>query len=252
MSQPTLDQRLKARSKPVGREHIMYQKWRDLLFVHWEFDPEIIQRSLPEGLSVDLYNNKAYLGVVPFFMNNIRPRFCPAVPRVSNFLEMNLRTYVYDRHGRPGVWFYSLDANQWLAVRVARTFFNLPYYDATMQAHKESVIDYKVSRKGCLSDFDSHFRYTELEELALPEPESLDFFLIERYYLFARNRAGTIFSGKVYHTPYPLRNVVAEVLKEGAIALAGFKRPNCPPDHVVMSSGVDVNIFAIEKVDCQI
>ena len=95
----------------------------------------------------------------------------------------------------------------------------------------------------------THFRYSELEELTPPTPESLEFFLIERYYLFAANRAGSIFSGKVYHTPYPLRQVDAEVLKEGAIASAGFKKPIRPPDHIVISRGVDVNIFAIEKVD---
>jgi uncharacterized protein YqjF (DUF2071 family) len=226
----------------------MYQKWRDLLFLHWEFPVDVIQRTLPDGLNVDTYDGKAYLGLVPFFMRDIRPRFCPTVPGVSNFLEMNLRTYVYDRTGKPGVWFYSLDADQWLAVRVARTFFNLPYFDAAMSADKDDGIEYKVIRKGCSAEFASHLFYSEREELPPPQPGSFEFFLIERYYLFAVNHAGALFSGKVYHTPYPLRAVAAEVLKNGAVALAGFDRPDRPPDHAVMSRGVDVNIFAIEKV----
>jgi uncharacterized protein YqjF (DUF2071 family) len=117
-----------------------------------------------------------------------------------------------------------------------------------MSANKDEAINYKVTRKDCSPDFDSHFCYSEGDELPAPQPGSFEYFLIERYYLFAVNRAGTLFSGKVYHTPYPLRAVDADVLKEGAIALAGFDRPHRPPDHAVMSRGVDVNIFAIETV----
>lgn len=100
----------------------MYQRWRDLLFLHWEYPVEQIQQTLPPGLRVDTYHGQAYLGIVPFFMCDIRPRFLPAVRGISHFLELNLRTYVYDEAGVPGVWFYSLDANQRLAVKVARRF----------------------------------------------------------------------------------------------------------------------------------
>jgi uncharacterized protein YqjF (DUF2071 family) len=248
MTLPSIDQRIDACRRPVGRHPVMYQKWRDLLFLHWEFPADIIQKSLPEGLTVDTHEGKAYLGLVPFFMQDIRPRFAPAVPGLSHFLEMNLRTYVYDRTGKPGVWFYSLDATQWLAVRIARTFFNLPYFDATITAQRGASIDYRASRKGCSPDFDCHLRYSEQEELPAPEPGSLEFFLVERYSLFAVNRAGTLFSGKVYHLPYLLRAVSAEVLQEGATALAGFERPARAPDHAIMSRGVDVNVYAIENL----
>jgi uncharacterized protein YqjF (DUF2071 family) len=249
MTAPTKQQRLEACAKPHDRQAIMFQNWRDLLFLHWQYEPEIIQQSLPRGLTVDTYDGRAYLGVVPFYMRDIRPRFCPSIPGISNFLELNLRTYVYDKFGRPGVWFYSLDANQWLAVRVARSFFNLPYFDAKMIARKESAIDYRVHRKGCSKESESHFRYSEEKQLSTAEPGSLEFFLVERYYLFAVNRAGTLFSGRVHHTPYPLMSVSAEVLSEGVIELAGFERPGRSPDHAIMSPGVDVNIFAIETVD---
>ena len=127
MHTPTLTQRLEYQKRPQNKAVVMYQKWRDLLFLHWEFDPQVIQETLPAGLHVDTYQGRAYLGLVPFYMKDIRPRFCPCIPGISNFLEMNLRTYVFDSTGRPGVWFYSLDANQWLAVRIARRFFHLPY-----------------------------------------------------------------------------------------------------------------------------
>ena len=102
---PDAAQRLAARELPAGSP-VMFQQWRDLLFLHWEYPATAIQVTLPEGLFVDTFGGKAYLGVVPFFMGNIRPRFLPAVPGISDFMEMNLRTYVHDRAGMPGVWFY--------------------------------------------------------------------------------------------------------------------------------------------------
>ncbi|MEM9479243.1 MAG: DUF2071 domain-containing protein [Verrucomicrobiota bacterium] len=248
MSIPTLEQREEACCPPAGQSVVMFQKWRDLLFLHWEISPDELQRTLPEGLTVDTHEGKAYLGVVPFFMEGIRPRFCPVVPGLSSFLELNLRTYVYDRHGRPGVWFYSLDATQWLAVRIARTLFNLPYFDANMTAERGTEIDYKSSRKGCSDEFDCHYLYAAKGELPNPEPGSLEYFLVERYYLFAANKAGRLFSGRVHHTPYPLHDVDFEVRKEGTMALAGFGNPKGPPDHAVMSKGVEVRVFAIQPV----
>ena len=141
--------RLAVRRRPLARP-VMFQQWRDLLFLHWEFSVAEIQRTLPEGLFVDTFEGKAYLGVVPFFMQNIRPRFLPAVPGLSNFMEMNLRTYVHDRAGVPGVWFYSLDANQPLAVAIARRLFHLPYEHATMKSSRspQGLIRYESQRRG--------------------------------------------------------------------------------------------------------
>ncbi|MEI6536644.1 MAG: DUF2071 domain-containing protein, partial [Verrucomicrobiaceae bacterium] len=103
---PGDSQRLAARELQPGSP-VMFQQWRDLLFLHWEYSAAAIQATLPEGLFVDTFDGKAYLGVVPFFMRKIRPRFLPAVPGISDFMELNLRTYVHDRAGVPGVWFYS-------------------------------------------------------------------------------------------------------------------------------------------------
>lgn len=248
MTVPTVKQRAAACQRLADRNPVMFQNWRDLLFIHWELEPEEVQRTLPKGLTVDTYAGKAYLGLVPFFMRDIRPRYCPAVPWISYFLEMNLRTYVYDCQGRPGVWFYSLDANQWLAVRVARTFFNLPYWDASMQASRNGVISYHTHRRGTDPKFDTSLEYAELDELEPPLLESLEYFLIERYILFAQGRDGSLFLGRVHHSPYPLREVRVQIRSEGASALAGFEVSGRPPDHEIMSRGVDVDVFAIERV----
>ena len=111
---------------------VMWQRWDDLLFLHWEFDPRVIQATLPPGLTVDTHAGRAWVGVVPFRMAAVRPRVLPPVPGLSWFWELNVRTYVRDVRGRPGVWFYSLDCDQPLACAIARRFFHLNYRDADM------------------------------------------------------------------------------------------------------------------------
>lgn len=179
---PNESQRLAARARPAGSA-VMYQQWRDLLFLHWEYSAATIQATLPEGLFVDTHGGKAYLGVLPFFMRDIRPRFLPAVPGISDFMELNLRTYVHDRAGVPGVWFYSLNANQWLAVKIARRFFHLPYEHAEMKSSRtaEGRIRYESLRIGARGNGSRCvFEYAPGEEVPQPAPGSLEFFLVER------------------------------------------------------------------------
>lgn len=226
----------------------MYQTWRDLLFLHWEVDPQTIQATLPAGLTVDSYAGKAYLGVVPFFMQWIRPKFLPAVPRISFFLETNVRTYVYDRHGTPGVWFYSLDCNQPLAVWAARTFFKLPYFNAQMSAQRagSGAIDYRTHRKQTDPARASRFRYVPS---SAPKPAvvgSLDFFLAERYILFAETQRG-LASGQVWHTPYPLSSAEVPIWDANLLHLDQFKLPQRPPDLAHFSSGVTVDVFPLKR-----
>ena len=230
----------------------MFQKWRELLFLHWAYDADEIQRTLPPGLYVDTFEGVAYLGLVPFFMQDVRPRFCPAIPGLSNFLETNLRTYVYDERGVAGVWFYSLDANQWLAVKMARAFFKLPYFYARMEAEKTQTggeVLYSTWRRGTDARLGSRFRYRGLGPLRQAEPGSLEFFLIERYILFAwAENSGRLSTGQVYHRPYPIGEAEVPEWDEALFELDGFPRPGRAPDHVLMSPGVDVDIFALTNI----
>ena len=244
---PDLPQRLAARLLPVGNP-VMYQEWRDLLFLHWEYSVAAIQATLPDGLFVDNFGGKAYLGVVPFFMRNIRPRFLPAVPSISNFMEMNLRTYVYDRAGVPGVWFYSLDANQPLAVAIARRFFHLPYEHAKMASSRTSagVIRYESVRPG-ESGRRCFFEYAPGAALLEPPPVSLEFFLVERYRLYSSAPSG-LRRGAVFHQPYPLCRAEVTAWDEHLLTLNGFSPTGRPPDHILMSRGVDVTVFPLQAV----
>ena len=100
---PSLEQRLAARQPPAGRQPVMFQSWRHLLFLHWKVNPGALQALLPAGLTIDVFRGDAFVGIVPFFMCGVRPRLLPQAPGLSSFLELNVRTYVYDADGIPGV-----------------------------------------------------------------------------------------------------------------------------------------------------
>ncbi len=132
LPEQTLNDRVALRTAPVDQSPVIFQNWDHLLFLHWEVPASDVQNTLPPGLRVDTYDGKAYLGVVSFLMKNVRPRLLPVVPGISTFPELNLRTYVYDDRGIPGVWFYSLEAGKHLPVWLARRHFHLPYHYARM------------------------------------------------------------------------------------------------------------------------
>ncbi len=245
----TMAQRLAERERPAG-EPVMRQRWAHLLFLHWAWDPAAIQANLPPGLTVDLHEGRAWVGLVPFFMERVRPRGLPAVPGLSNFLELNVRTYVHDAQGRPGVWFYSLDANQWLAVKIARTLFHLPYEHAEMTANLsagDGEIDYRVRRKG--SEHESRFRYGTAGPTRAAAPGSLEFFLVERYRLFAWDaRRGRLLTGRVQHTPYQIGAAATATWDDTMLRLAGFEPDGCEPGHRCMARAVEVEIWPMERV----
>ena len=112
------------------RRAVMRQNWRHLLFLHWVVSPERLRPLVPAGLDLDLFEGRAYVGLVPFTMTDVRPLWAPAVAGLSNFHETNARTYVHRAGRDPGVWFFSLDAANPVAVALARAFFHLPYHHA--------------------------------------------------------------------------------------------------------------------------
>ncbi len=228
----------------------MFQSWRELLFLHWDFPVEQIQATLPSGLHVDTFDGQAWLGVVPFWMRNIHPRWLPAVPGISNFLELNLRTYVHDDRGNCGVWFYSLDANQSLAVWAARQFFHLNYQHAVMTSTRDDAtgwIGFTSQRRGASADLNCQFRYRPTTPPCPADPGSLEFFLVERYVLFAHSPSGQIHTGTVVHDPYQISEVELPQWSDSLLPLNGFDRPARPPVHAAMCRGVDVDIYPLVR-----
>ena len=228
----------------------MFHSWRDLLFLHWRFDPAAIQSTLPSGLYVDTFDNEAWVAIVPFFMRNIRPSWFPSLPGISNFQEINVRTYVLDDKGTPGVWFYSLDANCWPGVKWGRALFGLPYHWAQMTYSRDSstgTVSYRTHRRSMPRNLESEFTYSPIGPARTAEPGTLEFFLAERYILFAHHRS-QLYSGTVYHTPYPLNSVEVPAWDDNLIRLANLPSPNRPPDHMLFSPGVEVEVFPLDPV----
>ncbi|MDX6290106.1 MAG: uncharacterized protein QOH42_1905, partial [Blastocatellia bacterium] len=159
----------------------MRQYWGKLLFMHWAVDPDLLRPLIPSQLSIDTYDGQAWIGVVPFTMWGIRASFLPPIPGASAFHELNVRTYVH-HNGVPGVWFFSLDAANRLAVWGARTFYHLPYFNAEMWLRPEgNSIKYHSTRKdarGASAELDA--AWTIGEPLAQMQSGSLGFFLTER------------------------------------------------------------------------
>lgn len=234
---------------------VMYQRWRDLLFLHWDVAPDVVQRTLPAGLEVDTFDKRAWLGIVPFRMEGVRARGLPALPGVSAFGELNLRTYALGPDGTPGVWFYSLDAHQRLAVWLARKLFHLPYVRADIVPQRDGHrVRYGWSREGNATPAKPSYLYdTPADEgptRAKPaEPGTLDAFLIERYVLFshaAKHRR--LYAGRVTHEPYRIATPAVHELDTSLFELNGFDPPNRPPAHVAWSPGVDVRIHPLRRL----
>jgi uncharacterized protein YqjF (DUF2071 family) len=245
MGTPALETRLALRERPA-RTPVMFQRWEDLLFLHWEADPVALQRTLPPGLHVDLFHGRAYLGIVPFRMRRVRPRGLSALPWVSDFLEFNVRTYVHDESGQPGVWFYSLDCDQPLAVWIARTFFHLPYFRAALSASNEAGTIRFSSRGRTAAPAEAAFTYRRGAALETAAPGSLEFFLVERYLLYAF-RAGQLQRGRVHHAPYRICRPELHTCVLNGMTPSGLPAlPDCPP-HALASPGVDVEIFGLEQ-----
>ncbi|SFI10186.1 YqjF family protein [Planctomicrobium piriforme] len=239
--------RLAMRERPAD-EPVMRQSWRNLLFLHWRIEPAVIQRLLPAGLTVDVFDGSAWIGIVPFQMRKIRPVWSPSVPWISNFLELNVRTYAVDRNGTPGVWFFSLDANRWLAVQVARSWFHLPYHWASMQCEEaEGGFKYASRRKND-SQQASRFQWSPQGIPGPAQLETLDFFLIERYVLFAELAKGALSTGQVWHAPYQVQPARLDAWSDELLAANGLPAVSRPPDHVAASPGVDVDVFGLKPV----
>lgn len=241
-----MEQRIAARTPAAGARPVMFQRWSNLLFLHWRHDPELITPLLPDGLHVDFHEGAAYIGIIPFFMSGVRLRGLPPVPGLSRFQELNLRTYVHDEEGIPGVWFFSLDAANDIAVRVARQFFHLPYRRAQMSAEIGDTIDYRCRPP---DGPDLRYRYGAPAEGKPAKPGSLDFFLLERYHLYAHDpRSETLFRGQVHHEPYS--PVPAEVGRHDArlYATNGLAVPESPPCHQAAARGVDVTIYPLRRL----
>lgn len=242
---------LQKRPEMTRQKTAGYQQWRHLLFAHWRVPVAAIQHLLPDGLQVEEFDGTAWVGLVPFAMNGIRPWWSPPVPGISWFLETNVRTYVCDEHGNSGVWFFSLDANKQIAVKVARTFWHLNYVFADLQLSQSEHRFHFSGRRRQNPEVGYEIQCDVIREsVRTAQPGTVEFFLLERYTLFAANRhQGQLSTGQVHHEPYQYCDVASLQCEQTLISAAGIPMAShVMPDHVVWSPGVDVVVSALQRL----
>ena len=220
---------------------LMTQSWHDLLFAHWRVDVSEVRRAVPAAFDLDLFNGEAWLGVVPFHMTNVGLRATPAVPWISAFPELNVRTYV--RVGnKPGVYFFSLDAARWLAVAAARALLNLPYYTADMrlEPHRDGLAYESTRRTSRQAQFKATYEPTGAP-LAAPVA-SIEYFLTERYCLYHHNRRGRPYRLDIHHRPWSLQ-VAHATITTNTMAAASHLTLNGPPALLHFARRQDVLVW---------
>jgi uncharacterized protein len=246
MSSRTLD-RLSMRRRPRGLP-LMRQWWGKLLFMHWPVEVSALRPLVPPQLSIDTFEGRAWVGVVPFKMWGVRPYFTPPVPGLNSFLELNVRTYVHYR-GVPGVWFLSLDINSPFAKWGGRQFFFLPYHNAEMSLNqRENFINYASERPAGDAPA-AAFRagWTIGERLAQADPDSLEFFLTERYCLYSAFRE-QLYRCRIFHDPWPLHAAEVSAYDSTMTEAAGLAAPAGEP-LVHYAEELKVDIWPLLRVE---
>lgn len=229
---------------PTG-SWVMFQRWHDLLFAHWRVPANTLRPLVPDALPLDLFDGEAWLAVAPFRMSGVRLRGLPPVPGASRFPELNVRTYV--RVGeKPGVYFFSLDATNPLAVAAARTGFRLPYHRSRMTCEPfGSGISYLCERgpHGREAAFEAWYEPHGAPYTAVPG--TLEHFLVERYCLYT-SAGARVWRVEIDHAPWPLQRARAEVRRNTMAAAAGVFLSGDPLLH--FARRLDVRVWMPARV----
>jgi uncharacterized protein len=224
-----------------SRPWVMAMRWDDLAFLHWPVPVAALEAQIPAGLQLETFNGHAWIGIVPFRMAGVRARGLPEIPGTNAFLELNVRTYVTDGT-RPGVWFFSLDCANPLAVRGARVGFSLPYFDAQMQSLEkiQPVTNQPVTNQNSSFDYSSTrthrgapaatFRanYGPSGQVTPSTPGGIEHWLTERYCLYAQRPNAQVIRGEILHQPWPLQACTVKILENTLCGSLGLSLPREP------------------------
>jgi uncharacterized protein YqjF (DUF2071 family) len=222
----------------------MKQTWHDLLFAHWPLAPSALRQFVPGPLELDIFDSQCWIGVVPFRMSGVRARALPPLPGLSCFPELNVRTYV-TYGGKPGVYFFSLDAANLPAVWAARAFYHLPYFHAVMTSHQhDGAIHYDSCRRRLSAELRANYRATSTTRVSARG--TLDQWLTEGYCLYTLHR-GDVYRGEIHHPRWALQDAEAEFEANTMAAAAGIMLPETKP-LLHFASRQDVLIWPLRQV----
>lgn len=224
----------------------MHQSWQELLFAHWPISPEVLRPLMPSCFHIDTYESQAWIGVVPFRMSDVRPRGLPAVSGLSDFPELNVRTYV-TADGKPGVYFFSLEAGNPLAVAIARGVFHLPYFNALMECkHVDNTIHYsshRTHRGAPAADFKGSYRPTG--PVTYAQSGSIESWLTDRYCLYT-NVGAQAYRADIHHMRWPLQAAEFDSTVDTMARSHGIQLPDTQP-LLYYSQHLDVLVWPIQR-----
>jgi len=248
MSTTQILQAINHRAYPISTgPWVMSQTWLELLFAHWPLTPEQLRPLIPSVLEIDTFDGEAWVGVVPFRMRNIHPRGLPSVQGLSHFPELNVRTYV-TINGRPGVYFFSLDANNPIAVAIARSIFHLPYFNATMRCEKRGerihYASHRTHRNAPSADYIA--RYQPIGPVAYSQQKTIAHWLTERYSLYTTFH-NQLYRGEIHHAQWPLQAAELEVEQDTMALSHGIHLPDTAP-LLHYSAQQEVLIWPLQRV----
>ncbi len=232
----------------LQRVPVMRQTWSNIVWCHWPVDPQQVKAVIPEGLEPDLFDGKAWVGLIPFSMQNLRLpgpfAILSKLVRVSNFGEVNVRTYVKDSKGRTGVWFCTLDSDDWLAVKTANVAFGLPYrLSKTRLERIGNTIKWFNQRKA--DQAKAELEVKESEESWREATAGLEQFLVERYSLYTLRR-GKLLRGTLSHGKWNVRTAELQRVDDETVRVAGFKTTDTP--HILVGADVEVTVYPLRRV----
>jgi uncharacterized protein len=219
------------RTTPLPTEPwVMTQILHELLFAHWPVAPDVLRPLIPPLLPLDTFDGQCWVGIVPFHMSNVHPRGLPSVQGLSQFPELNVRTYV-TLNDRPGVYFFSLDAANPIAVAIARAIFHLPYFTAHMSSQRSGdTIHYRshrVHRRTPSADFSATYR--PIAPVVYAQPGMIEHWLTERYYLYTTVGGNRVYRGDIHHGRWPLQIAELEVMQDTMALSHGISLPDTAP-----------------------
>lgn len=241
-------QTIEHRNYPLPQSNwIMRQSWHELLFAHWPIAPEALRPLMPSCFNIDTFEGQAWVGVVPFRMSDVRPRGLPSIPPLSNFPELNVRTYV-TANGKPGVFFFSLEAGNPLAVAIARSVFHLPYFNARMECKRvDDTINYRSHRthRGAPpAEFSASYR--PIGPVKYAQPHSIESWLTDRYCLYTS--VGTqAYRADIHHMHWPLQRAELETTIDTMALSHGIHLPATQP-LLYYSQRLDVLVWPIQRI----
>ncbi|HUP40976.1 MAG TPA: DUF2071 domain-containing protein [Vicinamibacterales bacterium] len=207
---------------------ILKQAWNDLLFTHWPVARDRLRELVPSHLELDIFDNEAWVSVTPFRLSDLSPRGIPALPVISSFDEINVRTYVV-YNGIPGIYFFSLDANSAVAVGGASTLFHLPYYLADIRVGDDrGHVAFRSSRRRAEA-VEFAARYAPAGRVFEPERNTIEYFLTERYCLYTQDSASNAYRVEIHHAPWQLQSAEVELPVNTLVDAAGLRLPSMAP-----------------------